>query len=129
VTKLDPVAGALATFRHGDRHVVGYVDRMEDLGRGRSVAICMGAIVEAGKDDGAPSRIPIVNRWRVPFTDLTVLAVPCAACGAPAVGNHAMHRDGFCKGPEVEICDACGEEEHPTLDELWSKIAERRRRS
>lgn len=52
----------------------------------------------------------------------------CAACGEPVEGNHSIHRDGFCEGPEVDLCDACGGEETPTCETLWRRIAERRRR-
>lgn len=53
---------------------------------------------------------------------------PCAACGRPAEGRFSIHRDGFCVGPEVDLCDACGSEPEPTLADLWASIAERLRR-
>jgi hypothetical protein len=53
------------------------------------------------------------------------LAGDCAACAGPADGNASIHRDGFCEGPEVELCDACGLGETPTVEELWEMIARR----
>ena len=50
----------------------------------------------------------------------------CAACGRPAEGNASIHRDGFAKGPEVELCDECGMAELPTCEEIWASIAARR---
>jgi hypothetical protein len=50
--------------------------------------------------------------------------VNCAFCGKPAEGNFAIHRDGFCVGPEVDLCDACGGEELPSCPEIWEKIAQ-----
>lgn len=35
-------------------------------------------------------------------------ALTCAACGKAAEGNYSVHRDGFCSGPEVPLCDDCG---------------------
>lgn len=49
----------------------------------------------------------------------------CAACGKPAEGNFSIHRDGFCEGPEVSLCNACGRAETPTCEELWDRIAAR----
>lgn len=51
----------------------------------------------------------------------------CAACGNPAQGNAAIHRDGFCVGPEVDLCDDCGMHATPSCEVLWERIAERRR--
>lgn len=50
----------------------------------------------------------------------------CAACGSPAQGNAAIHRDGFAIGPEVDLCDDCGIHELPTCEEIWTAIAARR---
>ena len=53
----------------------------------------------------------------------------CAACGArckPGGTQYAIHRDGFGKGPEVDICKGCGENELPTCEDLWAMIAARR---
>ena len=47
----------------------------------------------------------------------------CAYCGKPAEGNYLTHRDGFGIGPEVALCDACGENGEPTLHQIWAKIA------
>lgn len=52
----------------------------------------------------------------------------CAACGKPAEGNAAIHRDDFNVGPEVPLCDACGLDELPDCDTLWAMIAARRGR-
>ena len=51
---------------------------------------------------------------------------PCAACGRPCTGSYSVHRDGYGKGPEVLICDACGSGEVPTLQEIWTAIRARR---
>lgn len=48
---------------------------------------------------------------------------PCAYCGKPAEHRHTIHRDGFCVGPEVPLCDACGSRETPTCEDIWSRIA------
>lgn len=49
----------------------------------------------------------------------------CVYCGKPAEGNYSVHRDGFGVGPEVPLCDACGEGLQPTLDEIWARIGDR----
>jgi hypothetical protein len=46
----------------------------------------------------------------------------CAYCGSAADGAYSIHRDGFCEGPEVPLCNACGATESPTLREIWSRI-------
>lgn len=51
----------------------------------------------------------------------------CAYCGKPAQGNYSIHRDGFLKGPEVPLCDACGSKPDPSLTEIWLKISRRAR--
>lgn len=49
----------------------------------------------------------------------------CAYCGATTDGEkYAVHRDGFGVGPEVPLCDTCGEGERPTLREIWDRIAQ-----
>lgn len=50
----------------------------------------------------------------------------CCFCGKRAQGNYSVHRDGFCKGPEVPLCDACGKDESPTLEEIWKAIKDQR---
>lgn len=50
------------------------------------------------------------------------LTPTCAFCGKPAEGNHSVERDGFCLGPEVRLCDACGSGVEPTLTEIWGRI-------
>lgn len=51
---------------------------------------------------------------------------PCAFCTKPAEGNYSVHRDAFGVGPEVDLCDACGGSEEPTLEEIWSHISRTR---
>jgi hypothetical protein len=52
----------------------------------------------------------------------------CACCGGDAVmSGCAIHRDGFGEGPEVPLCETCGSEETPTCEEIWQRIAERRK--
>lgn len=50
----------------------------------------------------------------------------CAACGALAEGNYSIEEHGFADGEEVELCDACGSGELPTMEELRGQIALRR---
>lgn len=51
----------------------------------------------------------------------------CACCGRDARGSGcAIHRDGFCEGPEVPLCEDCGGHELPTCEEIWSRIAARK---
>jgi len=47
----------------------------------------------------------------------------CAYCGRPTSGGYSIHRDGMDEGPEVPLCDDCGSEAPPTLEEIWAKIA------
>lgn len=47
----------------------------------------------------------------------------CAYCGGPAEGNYSIHRDGFCIGPEVPLCDRCGSRQYPTCGEIWNRIS------
>lgn len=44
----------------------------------------------------------------------------CAYCNGPAEGNYAVHKYGMGDGPEVQLCDGCGEGIEPTLDEIWA---------
>lgn len=48
----------------------------------------------------------------------------CAACGTEIVGEvkSTIHRDGFCEGPEVPLCESCGGHELPTCQDLWAAI-------
>jgi hypothetical protein len=48
----------------------------------------------------------------------------CAYCGEPAQGNYNICRDGFGVGPTVELCDECGEEDFPSCEQIWEKIAQ-----
>jgi hypothetical protein len=49
----------------------------------------------------------------------------CSYCGALAEGDHSIHRDGFCEGPEVDLCNAHGSGAYPSLSLIWERIAER----
>jgi hypothetical protein len=78
--------------------------------------------------DGSPSTLVDEHIVTTP--------VECAACGAPVEqpcghdeGGHSIHRDGFCIGPEVPLCCACGAYEFPSCPTLWRLIAGRRRGS
>jgi hypothetical protein len=55
----------------------------------------------------------------------------CSFCQVEVEGKpeYAIHRDGFCEGPEVPLCKACGSEETPTTGMIWKVIAARRARS
>lgn len=48
----------------------------------------------------------------------------CAYCGDRAEGKYNIHRDGFCQGPEVPLCNGCGGAEKPTEREIWSRIGQ-----
>lgn len=48
----------------------------------------------------------------------------CVYCGRKAEGNYAVHRDGFGRGPEVPLCDGCGSDLVPTLEDIWARISE-----
>lgn len=50
----------------------------------------------------------------------------CAYCDKPSEGRFSIHRDGFCDGPEVPLCDFCGSGAAPTLEDIWERIRERR---
>lgn len=47
----------------------------------------------------------------------------CAFCGEPDQGNFSIHRDGFGVGPEVPLCDGCGQDMEPSCAEIWDRIA------
>jgi len=47
----------------------------------------------------------------------------CAFCGGPAEGNFSIHRDGFCKGPEVPLCDEHGAGLKPSCTTIWARIS------
>lgn len=49
----------------------------------------------------------------------------CAYCGRPAEGQAAIHRDGFCEGPQVWLCNAHGKKELPSCEQIWARIKER----
>ncbi len=53
----------------------------------------------------------------------------CVYCKSPAQGRFSVHRDDFCEGPEVPLCDACGGDEEPTLEEIWNRISTTQRTS
>jgi len=50
----------------------------------------------------------------------------CASRGGHAQGNYSLYRDGFCKGPEVPLCDPCGRDAAPSLGQLWENIKRQR---
>lgn len=52
----------------------------------------------------------------------------CAYCGGPAQGNFSLHRDGFCQGPQVDLCDNCGSGSTPSCEQIWDVIAVRKDR-
>jgi hypothetical protein len=41
--------------------------------------------------------------------------------------NYAIHRDGFCQGPEVALCRACGHFKEPSLPDIWKSIERQKR--
>jgi hypothetical protein len=52
------------------------------------------------------------------------LSPPCAYCTQPSQGNYSIHRDGFGEGPDVPLCDSCGEGQWPTEEEIWSTVGQ-----
>lgn len=49
----------------------------------------------------------------------------CIYCGAPAEGNYAIHLSRSMTGPEAPLCDAHGQDETPTCDDIWCVIESR----
>jgi hypothetical protein len=49
----------------------------------------------------------------------------CAYCGKLAQGEFAIHRDGFGEGPEVDLCNTCGDCDETVLscETIWEKFA------
>lgn len=47
----------------------------------------------------------------------------CVYCEKEAEGEYSIHRDGFCEGPEVPLCNDCGGSEYPSCPEIWEVIA------
>lgn len=60
-----------------------------------------------------------------PDGDPAVKACVCGYCGKAAQGNFAIHRDGLGEGPEVDLCDACGDCDETVLscEQIWEKFA------
>lgn len=52
----------------------------------------------------------------------------CVYCGKYCKGEpeYSIHRDGFGEGPEVPLCDGCGEAPHPTCEMIWDHLAAQR---
>jgi NAD-dependent SIR2 family protein deacetylase len=48
----------------------------------------------------------------------------CVYCGKPAQGNYSIHRDGYGIGPEVPLCDECGQGPVPTCEHIWERTSE-----
>lgn len=48
----------------------------------------------------------------------------CAYCGQPSEGQYSIHRDGYSLGPEVPLCDACGQGDSPSLTQIWARIGQ-----
>lgn len=55
--------------------------------------------------------------------DAELVGKPCSYCGKPCEGHFAIHRDGFCVGPEVPLCDEHGGSEEPTVEAIWTRLA------
>lgn len=55
--------------------------------------------------------------------DAELVGKPCSYCGKPCEGHFAIHRDGFCVGPEVPLCDEHGGSEEPTVEAIWARLA------
>jgi hypothetical protein len=48
----------------------------------------------------------------------------CVYCGGESQGRFSIHRDGFGIGPEVPLCDSCGEGDDLTCADIWERIAQ-----
>lgn len=46
----------------------------------------------------------------------------CVFCGGCAQGNYSVHTTPTMTGPEVPLCDNCGEDEVPLLGHIWHAI-------
>jgi len=51
----------------------------------------------------------------------------CVYCDGPAEGKYSIHRDGFCEGPQVPLCNFCGGDPSPRESEIWDRIQAVRR--
>lgn len=49
----------------------------------------------------------------------------CVYCDKVAGTRFAIHRDGFGEGPDVPLCDACGEDDAITCEMIWVRVAEK----
>ena len=61
--------------------------------------------------------------WRTGTAQKEGYMNKCVFCGESAQGNYTIHRDGMGVGPEVNLCDSCGEDEFPSCEQIWEKIA------
>lgn len=52
----------------------------------------------------------------------TIIVNACAYCGQKSQGNYKMTRDGAV-GPQLPLCDDCGAEPYPTLQQIWARIS------
>jgi|ETNvirnome_2_300_1030623.scaffolds.fasta_scaffold01500_7 hypothetical protein len=68
----------------------------------------------------------VKNRGSDKTVDLFDMERECAACGLEAEGDAGTHRDGFCDGPQVWLCNPCGLFPEPPLEHVWALIAARR---
>lgn len=57
------------------------------------------------------------------FAQKTPVVEECVYCGGLARGNYSIHRDGFGIGPEVDLCDDCGQDSTPTCADIWERVA------
>jgi hypothetical protein len=46
----------------------------------------------------------------------------CCYCGDPAQGNFSINRDGFDRGPLLDLCDRCGSGAMPTMETIWESL-------
>lgn len=50
---------------------------------------------------------------------------PCCYCCRPTQGEYSIHRDGFGEGPEIDLCNACAENDNITCEMIWERNAAR----
>ena len=50
----------------------------------------------------------------------------CGVCDDKAEGHYAIHRYAMGVGPEIYLCDSCGELPIPTCDQIWRCLSSKR---
>jgi hypothetical protein len=69
------------------------------------------------------------KRVRPEFDSDKAMEKTCIYCGRTAEGNYSIHKYSMGEGPEVDLCDADGQDLSPTCEEIWARIREVERMS